>query len=85
MADSDSCVRGGFLLGVEGDAGRKPERTAYRPVHKTADFMDGNRKNDTLSMKTAHFMDGNRETDSLSMKRTGFMDKSRATGKMNEF
>ena len=34
MADSDSCVRGGFLLGVEGDAGRKPERTAYRSVHE---------------------------------------------------
>ena len=83
MADSDSCVRGGFLLGVEGDASRKPERTAYRPVHKTADFMDGNRKNDTLSMKRTGFMDGNRGTDSLSMKRTGFMDGNRETDSLS--
>ena len=46
--------------------------------------MDGNRKNDTLSMKRAHSMDGNRENDSLSMKRAHFMDKSRATGKKNK-
>ena len=47
MADSDSCVRGGFLLGVEGDAGRKPERTAYRPVHENGSFHgreQGNRQ-----------------------------------------
>jgi hypothetical protein len=33
---------------------------------KTADFMDGNRKNDTLSMKRTGFMDKSRATGKMN-------------------